>query len=241
MSPVRHEDDYRTRPIESWESWVDEAIEEARERGDFDNLPGQGKPLTIETNAYDPEMNLAYSTLKSAGYAPTWMELDRQITAGRAELDEFLERSARFLQALRQEIVAQTRRDSDPTRSRREPAPPVGRLRAIWRWLVRFLDIASEPGAKPSRPLPTLDDLDAIQGRMRGQYLERAAALDKLIVEFHGALPRALWHLERMRLTQEKAARRFDAQMDGMVDHGETRSVDSQAGRHSDESPTIHP
>jgi hypothetical protein len=30
----------------SFESWVDAQIREARERGEFDNLPGHGKPLT---------------------------------------------------------------------------------------------------------------------------------------------------------------------------------------------------
>ena len=30
----------------SFESWVDAQIREARERGEFDNLPGTGKPLT---------------------------------------------------------------------------------------------------------------------------------------------------------------------------------------------------
>jgi len=211
MSPVRHEDDFRARPIRSWESWVDEAIEEARERGDFDDLPGHGKPLRIETNAYEPEMNLAYSTLKNAGYAPTWMELDREITAGRAELDDFLERSAIVLATLRKQIIAQGRSVPDRVRDAHEPPPRTGRLRTIWRSLVDGLNVASEATASPARPLPTLDDLDAIQRRMRGQYLERAAALDKLIMEFHGALPRALWHLERSRLTQEAAARRFNA------------------------------
>jgi hypothetical protein len=211
MSPVRHEDDFRARPIRSWESWVDEAIEEARERGDFDDLPGHGKPLRIETNAYEPEMNLAYSTLKNAGYAPTWMELDREITAGRAELDNFLERSAIVLATLRKQIIAQGRSVPDRVRDAHEPPPRTGRLRTIWRSLVDGLNVASEATASPVRPLPTLDDLDAIQRRMRGQYLERAAALDKLIMEFHGALPRALWHLERSRLTQEAAGRRFNA------------------------------
>jgi hypothetical protein len=58
-----------------------------------------------------------------------------------------------------------------------------------------------------------LDDLDAIRARMRDQYLERAAAIDKKITEFHSALPRNLWHLERMRLTQEAAGRTFDDRM----------------------------
>lgn len=28
-----------------WESWIDQQIREATERGEFDNLPGRGKPL----------------------------------------------------------------------------------------------------------------------------------------------------------------------------------------------------
>jgi hypothetical protein len=32
----------------AWESWVERQIREAMERGDFDNLPGTGKPLGLE-------------------------------------------------------------------------------------------------------------------------------------------------------------------------------------------------
>jgi len=37
--------DGRKPPGISWESWVDQQIREGRERGEFDNLPGKGKPL----------------------------------------------------------------------------------------------------------------------------------------------------------------------------------------------------
>ena len=30
---------------QSWESWIDRQIREAEERGEFDDLPGKGKPL----------------------------------------------------------------------------------------------------------------------------------------------------------------------------------------------------
>ena len=36
------------------ESWVDKQIREAMERGEFDNLPGAGKPLALK-NLDDPE------------------------------------------------------------------------------------------------------------------------------------------------------------------------------------------
>jgi hypothetical protein len=215
MSPVHHEDVFRAGPTRSWESSVDKAIEEARERGDFDDLPGRGKPLKIESNVYEPEMTLAYSTLKNAGYAPAWMELDRKITAGRAELDAFLERSASFLASRRREIIVRAESVFDPMMPMPASPPPTGRPRSIWRSLVNVLTFASGRTGDPAGSLPArssnLDDFDAIRLRMRDHYLERAAALDKMIAEFHGALPRNLWHLERTRLTQEAAARRYDA------------------------------
>ena len=35
----------RKPPGVSWESWIERQIREAEERGEFDNLPGAGKPL----------------------------------------------------------------------------------------------------------------------------------------------------------------------------------------------------
>jgi hypothetical protein len=35
----------RKPPGVAWESWIDKQIREAMERGDFDDLPGKGKPL----------------------------------------------------------------------------------------------------------------------------------------------------------------------------------------------------
>lgn len=35
----------RKPPGVSFETWIDKQIREARERGDFDNLPGSGKPI----------------------------------------------------------------------------------------------------------------------------------------------------------------------------------------------------
>ena len=35
----------RKPPGVSWESWIERQIREAQERGEFDNLPGAGKPI----------------------------------------------------------------------------------------------------------------------------------------------------------------------------------------------------
>jgi DnaJ family protein C protein 28 len=62
-----------------WESWVDQQIREAQERGEFDNLPGTGKPIDLTPNPYAQERELAFKVLKDAGYAPEWIELDKAI------------------------------------------------------------------------------------------------------------------------------------------------------------------
>jgi DnaJ family protein C protein 28 len=62
-----------------WESWVDQEIRQAHERGQFDNLPGKGRPLDLTPNPYAQEQELAFKILKDAGYAPEWIELDKAI------------------------------------------------------------------------------------------------------------------------------------------------------------------
>ena len=62
-----------------WEKWIDQQIREAQERGEFDNLPGKGKPLDLTPNPYAREQELAFKILKDAGYAPDWIELDKAI------------------------------------------------------------------------------------------------------------------------------------------------------------------
>jgi len=36
-----------------WESWVDRLVREADERGEFDDLPGQGQPIPGAGHSYD--------------------------------------------------------------------------------------------------------------------------------------------------------------------------------------------
>ena len=61
---------------------ADEKIEEAIARGEFDNLPGKGKPLDLDAYFAAPEhLRMGYSILKSADVIPEEMELLRQIEA----------------------------------------------------------------------------------------------------------------------------------------------------------------
>lgn len=64
-----------------FEDYVGEQIREAMERGEFDNLPGAGKPLHLDSDPYAGDKSLAYHILKSQGYAPKEIELAKEIRA----------------------------------------------------------------------------------------------------------------------------------------------------------------
>lgn len=55
-------------------------ILEAIERGEFDRLPGAGKPLDLDEDADVPaELRVAYRILKNSGFVPPEVELRRDI------------------------------------------------------------------------------------------------------------------------------------------------------------------
>jgi hypothetical protein len=59
---------------------VERKIAEAVERGDFDDLPGAGRPLEIEEDLLVPaELRVAYRLLKNAGYVPDEVKLFAEI------------------------------------------------------------------------------------------------------------------------------------------------------------------
>ena len=60
----------------NFQKTVDEKIEEAIAKGEFDNLPGKGKPLDLDAYFATPErLRMGYSILKSADIIPEEMEL----------------------------------------------------------------------------------------------------------------------------------------------------------------------
>jgi hypothetical protein len=208
MSPFRHENGKRI-PIESWDSHVDRVIREAQVRGEFDNLPGEGKPLDLEDNPFAGEWQSAYRIARNAGAAPLWVILDREITADRAALRELGERTSRYLtaeaQRLRRERVAAGEAGGAsaerPAVSRRWPG----------RWWRRLLYGAR--GRCADRSLlraSTMADLEAQRRRARRLYLKRAQEIDEKIDQFNTQRPRNLSWLEKPRLSQGRAAEDFD-------------------------------
>lgn len=56
------------------------------EEGHFENLPGKGKPLDLNTNPHaDPSEDTLYRILSKNGCAPEWVELNKQIRSDAAE------------------------------------------------------------------------------------------------------------------------------------------------------------
>lgn len=66
----------------NWETSVDRAIREAMERGEFANLPGEGKPMELYEDAFTPDdLQLAYGILKDNDLAPDWIVAGKELTA----------------------------------------------------------------------------------------------------------------------------------------------------------------
>jgi hypothetical protein len=59
---------------------VEQRILEAVEKGEFDNLPGQGKPLRLEDDRHVPEdLRVAYKILRNADCLPPEVQEKREI------------------------------------------------------------------------------------------------------------------------------------------------------------------
>ncbi len=72
----------------SFDTIVEALIKEAQERGEFDNLPGKGKPIDLSSYFETPEeVRLAQSVLKNAGMTSPEVQLLKEI----AELRQVLE------------------------------------------------------------------------------------------------------------------------------------------------------
>jgi hypothetical protein len=66
--------------LPGFEKIVEERIRDAQRKGEFDDLPGGGKPITYEDCSLVPqELRLAHKILKNAGFVPPELELKKKI------------------------------------------------------------------------------------------------------------------------------------------------------------------
>jgi hypothetical protein len=78
---------------------VEQRIKEALERGEFDNLQGQGEPLNLEDDSNIPEeLRLAYRILKNADCLPPELELKKDIRKMEDMLENIPDEKEKYLQ-----------------------------------------------------------------------------------------------------------------------------------------------
>lgn len=202
MSPLRH-DEQGTRVVPSWQSVIEEKIAEARERGEFDDLPGTGQPLRIQENPLAGDWELAFHVLENAEMAPPWMEMSREVQEGMAELAALRERTARYLADQRAQAGGADR-PAEP-----DPAPHLESPPRWWRWWTPHrLCAGAARDATPVGMRPAA--LEAERLRARRRYLEQAARIDEVIAAYNASLPENLRRLQKPRLRPGKAGEEFD-------------------------------
>lgn len=78
----------RKPPSERWESWIDRQIREAQERGDFDDLPGAGKPLRDMDGRRD-DLWWVRRKLKEENLAhlPPTLQVRKDLESARRQID----------------------------------------------------------------------------------------------------------------------------------------------------------
>lgn len=88
--------------IPGFDDIIEHRIQEAMAKGDFDNLPGYGKPLRLEDDSHIPEdLRMAYKVLKNANCLPPEVELRRDIRHMKDMLDDIPDEAEKVRQIQR--------------------------------------------------------------------------------------------------------------------------------------------
>ena len=81
---------------------AEERLLEAQRRGEFDNLPGYGKPLQLDDDSHVPEdLRLAYKVLKNADCLPPELELKKEILTTEQMLGRITDEGEKYKQLKR--------------------------------------------------------------------------------------------------------------------------------------------
>lgn len=131
----------------SQESWVDKQIRDATERGEFDNLPGTGRPIPgagrVDDEHWWLKEYVRREGLSTEPMLPTPLRLRKEIE----RLPETV-RALRTEQAVRDEVAALNARIKDYLRTPSGPQIPVRLVRADD--IVRDWHAARTPAPAPA-------------------------------------------------------------------------------------------
>lgn len=83
-------------PARRWESLVDRQIREAMEAGEFEDLPGLGKPIVWDDDENTPEdLRMAYKIMRENDLAPAWIMQGRELVEKHEKLMQAARKTAR--------------------------------------------------------------------------------------------------------------------------------------------------
>jgi hypothetical protein len=141
-----------------WGTWIDTVIQEGRDRGEFDNLPGAGKPIEGLDKPHD-ELWWVRKKLKDEGisYLPPTLALRKEREDALAAVESLTSeaRVRELLERLNQKIRAANRR---PSQGPPSTVVPVDVDQAVARWKQRRATggaptAAAEPEERATDPL----------------------------------------------------------------------------------------
>lgn len=66
-------------PMQAWDDIIGQRISQAMNDGEFDNLPGKGKPQNLEQNPFAGDNHLAFDIMASNDIAPGWITRRKEI------------------------------------------------------------------------------------------------------------------------------------------------------------------
>ena len=179
------------------ENWLDKAIETARERGEFDNLPGQGKRIDLGPESSAPvEYDLAFTMLANAGYVPLFVDLAKELDALELDLVTMRNAAVEEIDRLLDELDK-----LEATTDARSVAPRPSRWQRFWKG----------SGDVELREPMTRDVVEQRRRVLRDRHGDLADRLDAKTTEYHAAIPRDLWHLQRNRKSRQEWDAIFDA------------------------------
>ncbi|MHC4224499.1 MAG: DnaJ family domain-containing protein [Planctomycetota bacterium] len=124
----------RKPPGVPWETWIDRQIREAEEAGEFDNLPGKGKPIEGLDRPHDPEWWVKQLVRReNLSILPPALELRKAVEKALAEIaDESSELKVRRLVA---ELNEQIRKlNASATTGPPTDIAPMDVERLVRRW-----------------------------------------------------------------------------------------------------------
>jgi len=118
-----------------FETWIDAQVREARERGEFDDLPGRGRPLPDLDEASDPAW-WAKKYLRREGLSalPPALEIRRRVERALEQLSSLP--SERAVRAVVAELNAEIRRlNAHATGGAPTTQPLLDEATIVSRWL----------------------------------------------------------------------------------------------------------